>query len=55
MRTKSERPASNNGRKVATFGSDERCTEPGCTTYLSRYNPTTLCASHQERRARSAT
>ena len=47
MRTKPERPARNNGKLVNTFGDDERCAEVGCSTLLSRYNPSTLCASHQ--------
>ena len=34
------------GERIEQHGSDRRCQARGCETKLSRYNPSTTCATH---------
>lgn len=31
---------------MSSYERNRRCQRPGCTTILSRYNPSTCCAAH---------
>ena len=47
-----ENPSSGRRRdRVRAYGRGRICDEPGCTTLLSIYNPSTRCALHQQRDA----
>lgn len=37
-------------RKARRSGAKRKCIEPGCTTFLSKYNPENVCGAHKEAR-----
>ena len=39
-------PLRSASRPSTNFGTGRRCSQSGCTTVLSRYNPDELCAAH---------
>jgi hypothetical protein len=42
--------AGNHRRPLKTFTADRTCTEPGCATRLSVYNPAERCWQHEPAR-----
>lgn len=47
--SKGQRPVTDKRGGYQSYAPDELCAAAGCTTVLSRYNSTNMCAQHDPR------